>query len=137
MITLGGFMDYIDDLVSDMEERENRRNADNRQGEISDIVSDLHWYENGRGDNNLGRKRVLVGRVEHFFDRISVAAIQLTGSIKLGDTIEIENGNETVRLRVSSMQINKKDVEVASDGDAVGIKVDRPVGTGSKVYIIG
>ena len=82
----------------------------------------------------VDRGRVLIGEVDHFYDRLSVAAIRLAGSIKVGDTIEIVDGSETVRLKVSSMQIDRKDVEAASEGDAVGIKVDRAVRAGSKVY---
>jgi translation initiation factor IF-2 len=39
-----------------------------------------------------------------------------------------------VRQRVSSMQIERKDVGEANAGDSVGIKVDTHVPVGSKVY---
>ena len=61
-------------------------------------------------------------------------AVKLTGSVRIGDVIDIENANGTVRLKVSSMQINKEEVESASEGDDVGIKVDSRVSSGSRVY---
>ena len=76
----------------------------------------------------------LVGSVEQFFDRLNVAAIRLTGALKVGDIIEIGSEEEAIRQRVSSMQINRKDVDKAGDGDSVGIKVRCRVPEGSDVY---
>ena len=78
--------------------------------------------------------RVEVGRVEHFFDKISVAAVKLDGTLRVGDTIEIGDDEEAIRQKVSSMQIDRKDVSEASAGDSVGIQVSHPVHKGSVVY---
>ena len=80
--------------------------------------------------------RELIGEVDHFFDNINVAAIRLAGRLAVGDTIEIENGEYTLRQRVSSMQINRRDVDDASAGEDVGVKVSVPVTKGSSVYKI-
>ena len=77
-----------------------------------------------------------MGKVERFFSKLNVAAINLTRSIKMGDMLEITNEEETLMLRVSSMQINKEDVEEASEGDSVGIRVNKPVSPGSRVYLV-
>lgn len=79
-------------------------------------------------------ERQEIGEVERYFGKIGVAAIKLTGSISVGDTLEIDDNDETIRLRVSSMQIDRKDVTDASEGDDVGIKINHTVGSGSKVY---
>jgi putative protease len=84
--------------------------------------------------NQPGKMRVQIGSIEHFFDRINVAAIILTGDLKVGDTIEIENEEFMVRQTVKSMQINRKDVDEASQGDDVGVKLSVPVPKGSTVY---
>jgi uncharacterized Zn finger protein len=60
----------------------------------------------------------------------------LNDSLKVGDVIEIENGEYAVRQRVSSMQIDGKDVKEASDGDSVGIKLCVPAPAGGSVYRI-
>jgi putative protease len=131
-------MDNIDDLMTNLEERERRGEAGNQGGQkdIVDVFENKDEHE-GYDESGRDRRRVLVGRVEHFYDKISVAAIRLTRGVRIGDTIEIESGNETVRLRVLSMQIDRKDVEAASEGDDVGIKVERRVSEGSRVYAIG
>ena len=81
-------------------------------------------------------ERVLIGTVDRFFDHINVAAINLTGRLSVGDTIEIENDEYTIRQRVSSMQINRRDVESATAGDDVGVKISVPVRRGSSVFRI-
>jgi putative protease len=102
----------MDDLIKDQEEREGAERGD-RSGQ-----------------------RILIGRVTHFYDKLKVVAIDLIGNLRVGDTIEIENVEEAVRQKVTSMQINRKEVNEASKGDSVGILVDRSIMKGSKVYKI-
>ena len=78
--------------------------------------------------------RTLVGEVDHFYDKLNVAAIRLSGELKVGDMIELESEEYTLRQRVSSMQINRKDVDSASAGDDVGVKLSVPVPRRSSVY---
>ena len=78
----------------------------------------------------------LVGSVEQYFDRLGVVAIRLSGQLKVGDIIEIGDEEEAVRQRVSSMQINRKDVSEAGEGDSVGIKLKHRVDEGCEVYLV-
>jgi len=102
---------------------------------MDDLIQDQEEREMRDRDESFG-ERALIGRVVNFYDKINVAAIDLTGSLKVGNTIEIENGGETIRQKVLSMQINRRDVEEASKGDSVGIKVNQRIIRGSKVYRI-
>lgn len=92
--------------------------------------------ERGAGPSN-SREREPLGTVEGFFDKISVVAVKLTGSLKVGDIIEIGNEEDAVRQKVSSMQINRRDVEEAKEGDSVGIKLKYRVSPGTAVYKMG
>ncbi len=96
---------------------------------LEDAMSNIEEKEQVQAAN-----RVSVGKVDHFFDKIGVAAIILTGTLRVGDTIEIVSGAETIRQKVESMQIERRDVSEASSGDSVGIKTDRKVARGSVVY---
>ncbi len=78
--------------------------------------------------------KVLIGKVDQFFDKINVAAINLTGSLKVGDIIEIGNEEEAIRQKVYSMQIDRESVSEAGEGADVGIKLKHPVPLGSEVY---
>lgn len=67
-----------------------------------------------------------IGKIEHYWPNVGVAAIQLYNgkydSLKLGDEIYIQ-GNKTgiKRALVSSMQINHKPVSEATSGSQVGV----------------
>ena len=129
-------MDNIDDLVMNQEEREGRQCAEERRRSEISGVSDYREAGEGESSQYVSQNRVFVGVIEHFFSKINVAAIMLEGDIRIGDMIEIEGSGDVVRQRISSMQINKEDVEAASIGDDVGIKIDCPVNEGSRVYVI-
>ena len=76
-----------------------------------------------------------IGVVEHFFTKISVAAIKITdGELKVGDTIHIVGATTDFKQKVESMQINKQPVDVARPGDEVGIKVIDRVRENDVVY---
>lgn len=75
-----------------------------------------------------------VGKVTHFFPKISVAVIELSAGIKKGDKIEIAKSEEDAfQQTVSSMQVDHKPVEKAKKGDAIGMKVDNPAKEGAVV----
>lgn len=70
-----------------------------------------------------------IGKVSHYFDKIGVAALLLTGPLAMGDTVKIGDLTQIV----NSMQINRQPVEKAKKGDDVAIKVDQKVKEGEEV----
>lgn len=79
----------------------------------------------------------LVGKVSHFFSNIEVAVIKLSSPVKTGDTIRIIGGEETdFEQEVKSMQVDHKEVKSAKKGQSIGLKVDKKVREGYKVYEI-
>ena len=79
---------------------------------------------------------VEIGLIVDFFARPVVAAIELTGELKVGDKIHIRGHTTDMEVLVSSMQIHNQSVPVAKAGDAIGIKVSDRVRHGDKVYRI-
>jgi selenocysteine-specific translation elongation factor len=75
-----------------------------------------------------------VGKVSDFFARPVVAGIDLTGKLKVGDTIHIKGHTTDMEFIVNSMQINNVDVQEARAGDSVGIKVADRVRRGDTIY---
>jgi selenocysteine-specific translation elongation factor len=63
-----------------------------------------------------------------------VAAIQLTGSLKVGDKVVVKGQSTNVEFSVGSMQIHNAVVTEAKAGDGVGIKVPDRVRKGDAVY---
>jgi putative protease len=75
-----------------------------------------------------------IGKISHFFDKISVAVVDLTDTLNVGDRISIESGDDVVEMTVDSMQIEHENVESAGDGDSIGMKTPKPVKRGAVVY---
>lgn len=78
-----------------------------------------------------------VGKVMDFFARPVVAGIDLTGTIKVGDTIHIAGHTTDIEMVINSMQIENAEVAEAGKGQSVGIKVPDRVRPGDHVYRVG
>jgi hypothetical protein len=82
-------------------------------------------------DPNLAQ----VGEITHYFERIKVVVVKITGgSILIGDKLMIIGKKTKFPQKVWSMQIESLDVKVAKKRQLVGLKVDKPVEVGDKVY---
>jgi len=75
-----------------------------------------------------------IGVVDHFFGKISVGIVKLSGVLKVGDTIHIQGKHGDFSQEVESMRIEFDNVDEAKEGDKVGIKVAQPVHANDKVY---
>jgi putative protease len=76
-----------------------------------------------------------VGKVRHYFDKIQVAVIDVTDSLKVGDKIRIKGSQTDFEQTVDSMQIDKQVIKEAKKGDAIGMKVTSPVRENDKIYL--
>ena len=75
-----------------------------------------------------------IGRVTHYFRKISVGAIELKAGLNIGDKIHIKGAHDDFKQIVKSMQINRQNVSSANEGDEIGIKVTHRVHENDKVY---
>ncbi|MDP3052059.1 MAG: hypothetical protein Q8N42_00970 [bacterium] len=75
-----------------------------------------------------------IGKVTHFFDKISVMVIKLTDKLAVGDTIKIKHGDEEFEEKVESMQVEHENISKAKKGDEIAIKVSSPTKEGAAVY---
>ncbi len=101
---------------------------------IMDVLDSLEAREKAQEKKQSGKE--LVGRVEHFYDKIGVAAIRLSAPLAVGDIIEIGDEEEAIRQKVESMQIERNNITEAQAGDFVGIKLKYKVYSGKDVYKI-
>jgi len=81
-------------------------------------------------------KLVEVGRVTHFYPKISVAIVELKASLNIGDKILIKGATTNFEQTVESMQIEHKNIERAEAGQIIGLKVKERVRENDKVYKI-
>ncbi len=75
-----------------------------------------------------------IGQVRDYFARIEVAGIDLSGKLKVGDTIHIKGHTTDLQQVVESMQIEHENVQEAGPGDSVGIKTTDRCRGGDHVY---
>lgn len=78
----------------------------------------------------------LIGRVTHYFSKIGVAVIELSDSLKVGETIRIIGGETDFEQTIDSMEAEHQKVQEAKTGESVGLKVSQKVREGYKVYKI-
>jgi putative protease len=77
---------------------------------------------------------VEVGRVTHFFTKISVAVVELKAPLAVGDRIVIKGPTTDFEQVVESMQIEHKNVTRAEAGQSIGLKVNQRVREKDVVY---
>jgi putative protease len=76
----------------------------------------------------------LIGKIAHYFGNIGVAVIELSDTLKIGETIRIVGGMTDFTQKVESMEIEHEKVKEAKKGDSVGLKVSQKVREGYSVY---
>lgn len=77
---------------------------------------------------------VQVGVVSDFFSRAMAAGIELSDTLRVGDTIRIKGHTTDMEVVVSSMQVDNSAVQEAQSGAAVGVHVPDRVRRGDKVF---
>jgi putative protease len=78
-----------------------------------------------------------IGYVSHYFDHISVAAVEITnGTVEVGDTLHFMGHTTDFQMKVESMQIEHESVSSAKKGDSIGLKVNEKVRINDKVFKI-
>ena len=75
-----------------------------------------------------------IGAIRHYYSKIGVAVVDLTAKIAVGDTVRVKGMTTDLRQKVESMQIEHADVQNASAGQSIGLKVAEKVREGDLVY---
>lgn len=76
-----------------------------------------------------------VGRVNHYYDKIGVAIVELELDLAVGDKIKFVRGGEDMFTQdVISIQVEHNKVDSAKRGDVVGLKTTNEVKEGAEVY---
>jgi len=76
-----------------------------------------------------------VGEVTHFYDKIGVCVVELSGDLAVGDKIKFVRGGEDLfEQPVESIQMEHEQKPTAKKGEIVGLKVSQEVKEGAEVY---
>jgi len=77
---------------------------------------------------------ILVGEVNHFYNRIMVAVIDIVDTLQVGDQVRFFGRSTDFRQEVKSMQIEHQAITEAGEGSEIAIKVEHRVRNHDKVY---
>lgn len=77
-----------------------------------------------------------IGKVIHYWTRLGVAGVELTGSLKIDDWILFRGVTTDFQQRVTSMQLNHQFIPEAHAGQQVGILVADRVRAGDTVFLL-
>lgn len=74
-----------------------------------------------------------IGKVIHFYDKISVAVVELMKPLHVNDRVVFRGHTTEFEQEVGSLQIDHQNLEMAGIGQQVAIKVEDRVRCGDKV----
>ena len=77
---------------------------------------------------------VQIGHITHFFSKISVAIVELTAALAVGDKILVKGPATDFEQVVGSMQIEHQSVQQAESGQSIGLKTVQHVREKDVVY---
>ncbi len=77
-----------------------------------------------------------VGKVTHYYTNISVAIVEVTDTLKVGDRIHIQGATSDFEQEITSMQIEHEEIQEAESGDAIGLEVEEKTRSGDKVFVV-
>jgi putative protease len=75
-----------------------------------------------------------IGKVTHYFTKISVAVVELKAPLSVGDKIRIVGPTTDFEQTVESMEIEHQNVKTAKAGQSIGLKVKEHVRETDTVY---
>ena len=76
-----------------------------------------------------------IGIVTHWYDKIGVVVVRLSGKLSKGDSIVVRKGDEEFKDTVASLQIDHEDVSSAKKGDDAAIKLSQRAKEGASVFL--
>jgi hypothetical protein len=76
----------------------------------------------------------MIGKVTHYYPRVSVAAIVLSDHLARGDRIHIRGPHDDLHQAVTSMELDHLPIQEADPGLDIGVRVSGRVHEGDLVY---
>ncbi|MBU0672676.1 MAG: hypothetical protein KJ732_06590 [Candidatus Margulisbacteria bacterium] len=89
----------------------------------------------GKGQRPKAKGEKVIGRIDHFFGHISVAAFKVKSPLKVGDSIHVKGHTTDFVQSIDSIQSDHQDIQKAGKGDEIGIKVIGKCRVGDTVFL--
>ena len=75
-----------------------------------------------------------IGDITHYYSHLSVAVVNLSDGLKVGDTIHILGHMTDFMQKVTSMEVDHHRVVLVEPGENVALKVVEPVREHDTIY---
>ena len=75
-----------------------------------------------------------VGKVTHYYTKLGVGVVKLSGTLKVGDKIRMKGATTDFEQNVESMQIEKDKIKEGKAGQSIGLQVKEHVRANDVVY---
>jgi putative protease len=75
-----------------------------------------------------------IGTVTHYFGHLSVAAVELSDRLRIGERVHIQGHTTDLAQTVDSMEVDHQHVDEAGPGDDVALKVDDHVREHDRIF---
>ncbi|NMD43292.1 MAG: hypothetical protein GYA86_08305 [Firmicutes bacterium] len=75
-----------------------------------------------------------IGHVRHYYNKISVAIIELSAPLNVGEEVTVVGPKTEFTQKIGSMQVEHENITSAKSGDLVGLKVIEKVREGDRVF---
>ncbi len=79
-------------------------------------------------------KNNLIGKITHWYDKISVAVIKLNEVLQVGDKIKVKHGGQEFEETITSMELDHKPVKSGKKGQEIAIKLSQKANEGSTIF---
>jgi putative protease len=110
---------------------------ENVEENLTGVQSGPIKAESPAWDNKeVGMQEKEIGKVTHYYGHLDVGIIELTDTLKVGESIHVKGHSEDFNQIVDSIQIEHANVPEAAAGSIVGIKFIQKAHPHDKVYKI-
>ncbi len=75
-----------------------------------------------------------IGKVTHYFGHLSVAAVELTAPLAVGDQVHVKGHTTDFSQKIDSLEVEHQKVSTAAPGDNVAFKVPDKARPGDQVF---
>lgn len=80
---------------------------------------------------------IQIAKVTHFYDKIGVAVVEVKSQkLQVGDTVKISGHDKEFKQKITSLQVEHKQVKEVPVGETCGMKVDQAVKPGDVLYLL-
>jgi U32 family peptidase len=74
-----------------------------------------------------------IGKVIHYYDKISVAVVELMHPLSLQDRVVFRGRTTEFEQMIGSMQVDHKSIQHGDAGQEIAVKVDERVRCGDRI----